>query len=366
MAKPHVYRVGDARVARVQDCVLDFFRPDQLLPEWREGHRRLSEQMPETWAAGGQHMLLSIHSWVVQHDGKTIIVDTGAGNGKVRPFARYFDLPIKSIFITIMRTHISLSGLALGLFLLTAGLPIQAHAASGIDTSADGAGNPLPLPFNVGGNPAMTLTATGLGIGTTNPIRPLTVNNGEMSLPYASNSNAYFDISDGTGSNGGNYSLILRGLASNGTATVNIGNLYVDSNTSLFTGEAGHPNLALQNSGQVTLCGASSYAGSDLGLYSACSGGWVRFQTNNGQFAWFADNAGSSSIMSLSPLGNLGVAGMITAAQINGTGEAVDLESYGFRAVEQQARLLAQKAQEPGLRKAEYLAVSLYFAPNVL
>lgn len=91
MAKPHVYSVGDAHVARVQDCVLDSFRPDQLLPEWREDYRRLFERMPEIWTDDGQHLLLSIHSWVIHLDGKTVIVDTGAGNDKARPFAPYFD-----------------------------------------------------------------------------------------------------------------------------------------------------------------------------------------------------------------------------------------------------------------------------------
>jgi glyoxylase-like metal-dependent hydrolase (beta-lactamase superfamily II) len=91
MTKPHVYKVGDARVARVQDWVLDSFQPGQLLPEWHEDNRRLLEQMPEAMAPDGQRVLLSIHSWVIRRDGKTIIVDTGVGNDKARPFARYFD-----------------------------------------------------------------------------------------------------------------------------------------------------------------------------------------------------------------------------------------------------------------------------------
>jgi glyoxylase-like metal-dependent hydrolase (beta-lactamase superfamily II) len=91
MVDQHVHTVGEARIARVQDCVLESFSPGQLLPEWREDHRKLLERMPETTTPDGQHLLLSVHSWVVWNGGKTIVVDTGAGNDKARPFARYFD-----------------------------------------------------------------------------------------------------------------------------------------------------------------------------------------------------------------------------------------------------------------------------------
>ncbi len=91
MTKPHVYTVGDASVTRVQECVLNSFQPGQLLLDWDDDKQRLLEQMPETQSPDGQHVLLSIHSWVVQRDGKTIIVDTGVGNTKARPFARHFD-----------------------------------------------------------------------------------------------------------------------------------------------------------------------------------------------------------------------------------------------------------------------------------
>jgi glyoxylase-like metal-dependent hydrolase (beta-lactamase superfamily II) len=91
MTKTQIYAVGDARIACVEDCVIDSFLPERLLPEWREDNRRLLEQMPETLAPDGRHVRLSVHSWVVRLHGKTIIVDTGVGADKARPFARYFD-----------------------------------------------------------------------------------------------------------------------------------------------------------------------------------------------------------------------------------------------------------------------------------
>jgi glyoxylase-like metal-dependent hydrolase (beta-lactamase superfamily II) len=82
--------VGEARVWRVEDCVLAAFRPEQLLPEFGAAERKLLEAMPDTVAANG-HLVLSVHSWVVQLGGRTIIVDTGVGADKPRPDAAMFD-----------------------------------------------------------------------------------------------------------------------------------------------------------------------------------------------------------------------------------------------------------------------------------
>lgn len=91
MTAPHIYTVGDARVACVVDCVLESFTPQRLFPDWDEAGQRLAQRLPETLSADEQHVLLSIHSWVVWRRGKTIIIDTGAGNDKDRPHAPYFD-----------------------------------------------------------------------------------------------------------------------------------------------------------------------------------------------------------------------------------------------------------------------------------
>jgi len=89
VTKASFYTVGKARVVRVLDCALDTFRLQQPLPEWQDHDQQLAEQLPEALAAG-QHVSLSIHSWVIEHQGKIFIVDTGAGNDKDRPHAPYF------------------------------------------------------------------------------------------------------------------------------------------------------------------------------------------------------------------------------------------------------------------------------------
>lgn len=91
MATSPIYAVGDATVARVIDLQIDTFEPAGLLPEWSAQYQPLLDAMPETMTPDGKNMLLSIHSWVIWLGDRIILVDTGAGNDKARPFAPYFD-----------------------------------------------------------------------------------------------------------------------------------------------------------------------------------------------------------------------------------------------------------------------------------
>jgi hypothetical protein len=46
---------------------------------------RVSGKKPINGTVEGNCALLSIHSWLVRHEGMTILIDTGAGNDKSRP-----------------------------------------------------------------------------------------------------------------------------------------------------------------------------------------------------------------------------------------------------------------------------------------
>ncbi len=96
MTRPKTYRIGSAEVTRIPELQLDGFTPAALLPGWTDdddapARRRPGSLTPESFTPDGRRVLLSVHSWLIRDRGRTILVDTGAGNDKDRPHARYFD-----------------------------------------------------------------------------------------------------------------------------------------------------------------------------------------------------------------------------------------------------------------------------------
>ncbi|SAK96552.1 Beta-lactamase-like protein [Caballeronia hypogeia] len=74
------WRIGGMKITRIDET--DFaLAPDKLYPDWDD--------------AGFDHEIelvrLRTHLWVVERDGLTLVVDTGIGNGKTRPFSALFD-----------------------------------------------------------------------------------------------------------------------------------------------------------------------------------------------------------------------------------------------------------------------------------
>jgi glyoxylase-like metal-dependent hydrolase (beta-lactamase superfamily II) len=86
------YRVGEAVITRIPELELRDFRPEQVLPDWDPEQARAHEAAlaPAMHRAGGK-VLMSVHAWLVQDRGRTILVDTGVGNDKPRPFTPDFD-----------------------------------------------------------------------------------------------------------------------------------------------------------------------------------------------------------------------------------------------------------------------------------
>ncbi|WCE05884.1 MBL fold metallo-hydrolase [Pseudoxanthomonas sp. JBR18] len=87
-----VYTVGEASVTRITDRVLDTLRGPDIFPDWtHEAVRDHAQPMrPEHLGEDGERLLMSVHSWLVRVGGKTVLVDTGIGNGKSRPFNPIF------------------------------------------------------------------------------------------------------------------------------------------------------------------------------------------------------------------------------------------------------------------------------------
>lgn len=87
-----VHRVGAATVTRVDETGFAL-APDVLFPAWSTADGRALEEhfSRESFDLSSARVPLRTHLWVVEIGGTTIVVDTGIGNGKSRPFSALFD-----------------------------------------------------------------------------------------------------------------------------------------------------------------------------------------------------------------------------------------------------------------------------------
>jgi len=86
-----LFTVGSTTIQKIHEMDLNGFTLGQLLPATDE---RLLEKHPAWLVPGtvnGNHALLSVHTWLVRHEGLTILIDTGAGNDKSRPQQKVLD-----------------------------------------------------------------------------------------------------------------------------------------------------------------------------------------------------------------------------------------------------------------------------------
>lgn len=87
-----VYEVGDATITRVTDRMLDTLVAPKIFPDWSSDAVRDTGlgMIPEHLGEDGERLIMSVHSWLVRVGGKTVLIDTGIGNGKSRPFNPVF------------------------------------------------------------------------------------------------------------------------------------------------------------------------------------------------------------------------------------------------------------------------------------
>lgn len=88
-----IYRVGNASITRITDRLLTTLPGPKIFPDWNEDAVApwRDSMHPEMLSDDGQTLIMSVHSWLIRVDGLTVLVDTGLGNGKSRPFNRAFD-----------------------------------------------------------------------------------------------------------------------------------------------------------------------------------------------------------------------------------------------------------------------------------
>jgi glyoxylase-like metal-dependent hydrolase (beta-lactamase superfamily II) len=87
------YQIGDATVSRIEELTFPEIPASYLFPDWIASlkGRDVPWLGPENVSADGQTLSLSFHTWLVRIRGLTILIDTGAGNGKHRPLNPAFD-----------------------------------------------------------------------------------------------------------------------------------------------------------------------------------------------------------------------------------------------------------------------------------
>jgi glyoxylase-like metal-dependent hydrolase (beta-lactamase superfamily II) len=87
-----IHHIGDATVQKIWETDLNEMTFAQLLPGLA-AHARQAH--PEWFPAGtfddDGHAFMSLHAWLVRHEGRVILIDAGAGNDKERPQQKVLD-----------------------------------------------------------------------------------------------------------------------------------------------------------------------------------------------------------------------------------------------------------------------------------
>lgn len=87
------FHIGRSRVEKIHEFDLDGFTLTRLLPALDPGAAgRHADWVPAgTYDAGTGLVPLSVHSWLLRHEGMVVLIDAGAGNDKPRPGLKVLD-----------------------------------------------------------------------------------------------------------------------------------------------------------------------------------------------------------------------------------------------------------------------------------
>jgi glyoxylase-like metal-dependent hydrolase (beta-lactamase superfamily II) len=104
-----VYTVGDATITRVTDRLLDTLGGPRIFPDWTPEavQREVRGMVPEHLGDDGERLVMSVHSWLIRVAGKTVLVDTGIGNGTDRPFNPAFHQLNTNYLGRLARAHVT-------------------------------------------------------------------------------------------------------------------------------------------------------------------------------------------------------------------------------------------------------------------
>jgi glyoxylase-like metal-dependent hydrolase (beta-lactamase superfamily II) len=86
----HCYQIGDAKITRITETLLQSLPLSFLYQDWNAEVLSKHPHLVDLLDADQQHISLSVHTWLVEWNGQVLLVDTGIGNHKDRPFSRLF------------------------------------------------------------------------------------------------------------------------------------------------------------------------------------------------------------------------------------------------------------------------------------
>lgn len=83
------FRIGDVTVTRIEEVLEKGFRPEMLFPGIDMAVYDQHPLLRDFFDVESGQVWSSIHSWLIQVNGKNILVDTCSGNGKVRALPKF-------------------------------------------------------------------------------------------------------------------------------------------------------------------------------------------------------------------------------------------------------------------------------------
>lgn len=82
----NTFQIGDARVTRINEFRTDQIDPAYLFPQMQAELQDHGSVLPrDAYDPATGQLALSVHSWLVQLPGRTVLIDPGVGNGKNLP-----------------------------------------------------------------------------------------------------------------------------------------------------------------------------------------------------------------------------------------------------------------------------------------
>src|SRR3954454_18056293 len=85
--------VGAAKITRIEETYGFFFEAKQFFADWRDEivAEHMNWMVPDHYDPKSGYLKLSIHSWLLEIDGKKILIDTCVGNHKDRKHRPFWD-----------------------------------------------------------------------------------------------------------------------------------------------------------------------------------------------------------------------------------------------------------------------------------